>query len=104
MSYFVTRRTSEIGIRMAIGASRALIVRMVIRGAIAQLAIGLALGIPASLFIGRLMTSLLFHVSGYDPVILAAASAVLAICASGAAFIPAIRAASVDPVRALRTE
>jgi ABC-type antimicrobial peptide transport system permease subunit len=104
MSYIVTRRTSEIGIRMAIGASRALIVRMVIRGAIAQLVIGLALGIPASLFIGRLMTSLLFHVSGYDPVILAAASAVLAICASGAAFIPAIRAASVDPVRALRTE
>jgi ABC-type antimicrobial peptide transport system permease subunit len=104
MSYFVTRRTSEIGIRMAIGASRTLIVRMVIRGAIAQLAIGLALGIPATLFIGRLMNSLLFHVSGFDPVILAAASTVLAICAAGAAFIPAMRAASVDPVRALRTE
>ena len=104
MSYFVARRTSEIGIRMAIGASRTLIVRMVIRGAIAQVVTGLALGIPASLFIGRLMNSLLFHVSGFDPVILAAASTVLAICAAGAAFIPAMRAASVDPVRALRTE
>jgi ABC-type antimicrobial peptide transport system permease subunit len=104
MSYFVTRRTSEIGIRMAIGASRALIMRMVIRGAIAQLVIGLLIGIPASLFFGRIMNKLLFHVSGYDPVILAVASTVLAICAAGAAFIPAIRAASVDPVRALRTE
>jgi predicted permease len=104
MSYFVARRTSEIGIRMAIGASRALIVRMVIRGAIAQLVLGLALGIPASLFMGRLMTRLLFHVRGYDPVILAAASIVLAICAVTASFIPALRAASLDPVRALRTE
>jgi len=104
VSYFVARRTSEIGIRMAIGASRALIVRMVIRGAFAQLIAGLALGIPASLFMGRLMTSLLFHVSGFDPVILAAASTALAICAAAAAFIPAIRAASLDPVRALRTE
>jgi macrolide transport system ATP-binding/permease protein len=87
MSYLVARRTREIGIRMAIGASRTLIVRMVIRGAIAQLLIGLALGIPASLFIGRLMTSLLFHVSGYDPLILGGASTVLAICATGAAFV-----------------
>jgi macrolide transport system ATP-binding/permease protein len=62
------------------------------------------LGIPASLFIGRLMTSLLFHISGYDPLILAAASMVLAICSAAAAFIPALRAASLDPVRALRTE
>jgi predicted permease len=104
MSYIVTRRTSEIGIRMAIGASRALIVRMVIRGAMVQLVLGLALGVPASLFISRLMTSLLFHISGNDPAILAAASTVLAICAAAAAFIPALRAASVDPVRALRTE
>jgi len=104
MSYSVARRTSEIGIRMAIGASRPLIVRMVIRGAIAQLLLGLALGIPASLFMGRLTASLLFHVSGYDPLTLAAASTVLAICATAAAFIPALRAASLDPVRSLRTE
>jgi len=104
MSYIVARRTSEIGIRMAIGASRAVIVRMVIRGAIAQLLLGLALGIPASLFMGRLMTSLLFHIRGNDPILLGAAAAVLAICAGAAAFIPAIRAASIDPVRALRAE
>jgi macrolide transport system ATP-binding/permease protein len=104
MSYSVARRTSEIGIRMAVGASRGLIVRMVIRGAIAQLGLGLALGIPASLFMSRLTTSLLYHVIGYDPIILAAAAGVLAICAISAAFIPALRAASIEPTRALRTE
>lgn len=104
MSYFVARRTSEIGIRMAIGASRSLIVRMVLRGAILQLVVGLALGIPASLFLGRLMTSLLFHVSGSDPLALAGAAAALGVCAAVAALVPAVRAASLDPVRALRTE
>jgi predicted permease len=104
MSYFVARRASEIGIRMAIGASRSLIVRMVLRGALVQLIVGLALGVPASLFLGRLMTSLLFHVSGSDPLALAGASAVLTACAAVASLVPAMRAASLDPVRALRTE
>jgi hypothetical protein len=104
MSYFVARRTSEIGIRMAIGASRSLIVRMVIRGALVQLCMGVALGIPASLFMGRLMTSILFHIKGSDPAALAGATILLALCASIAAIIPAVRAASLDPARALRTE
>jgi len=104
MSYFVARRTSEIGIRMAIGASRSLIVRMVIRGALLQLCVGVALGIPASLFMGRLMTSILFHIKGSDPAALAGATIVLALCAAVAAIIPAVRAASLDPVRALRSE
>lgn len=104
MSYFVARRTSEIGIRMAIGASRSLIIRMVLRGAFTQLIIGVAIGIPASLFLGRLMASLLFHISASDPWALAGASLVLGVCAAVAAFLPALRAASVDPVRALRTE
>jgi ABC-type antimicrobial peptide transport system permease subunit len=104
MSYFVARRTSEIGIRMAIGASRSLIVRMVIRGALVQLCVGVALGIPASLFMGRLMTSILFHIKGSDPAALAGATILLALCAAVAAIIPAVRAASLDPVRALRTE
>ena len=104
ISYFVARRTSEIGIRMAIGASRSLIVRLVLRGALLQLVAGLALGIPASLLLGRLMKSLLFHISGSDPLALAAAALVLAACAAVAALVPALRAASLDPVRALRAE
>ena len=104
MSYFVARRTSEIGIRMAIGASRSLIIRLVLRGALAQLIVGLALGIPASLGLGRLMASLLFHISGYDPWTLVGASVVLGLCAGLATLVPAVRAASLDPVRALRTE
>jgi predicted permease len=104
MSYSVARRTSEIGIRMAIGASRSTIIQMVLRGALTQVVIGLAIGIPASLYAGHLMTSLLYHVSGFDPQALGAAAAVLGICASIAAFVPAFRAASVDPMLALRRE
>jgi predicted permease len=104
MSYVVARRTSEIGIRMAIGASRSTIIRMVLRGAFAQVLAGLAFGIPASLYAGHLMSSLLYRVSGYDPRALAGALLVLAACAGLAAFIPALRAASIDPMRALRTE
>jgi len=104
MSYFVARRTSEIGIRMAIGASRSLIIRMVLRGALMQLIIGVAIGIPASLLLGRLMTNLLFHIRGSDPWALTGASLVLGVCAAVAALLPALRAASLDPVRALRAE
>jgi len=89
---------------MAMGASRSLIVRMVLRGAVLQLAAGLVPGIPASLFMGHLTTTILFHISANDPLVLAGASAVLAFCATVAALIPALRAASLDPVRALRTE
>jgi ABC-type antimicrobial peptide transport system permease subunit len=104
MSYSVARRTGEIGVRMAIGASRSTIIRMVLRGAMVQVLAGLALGIPASLYAGHLMTSLLYQVSGFDPQALAGASVVLGICAALAAFIPALRAASIDPMRALRNE
>jgi macrolide transport system ATP-binding/permease protein len=104
MSYFVARRTSEIGIRMALGATRSSVVGMVLRGALGQMAIGLALGVPAALFAGHLMASLLYQVGAYDPVALAGSILVLNLCAAVAAFIPARRAASVDPMRALRTE
>ena len=67
MSYFVARRTSEIGIRMALGATRSSVVAMVMRGALWQILIGLALGIPASLYAGYLMNSLLYDVGSYDP-------------------------------------
>ena len=104
MSYFVARRTGEIGIRMALGASRSSVVSMVLRGALWQIVIGLALGIPAALFAGHLMASLLYGVSGYDPLAFLGAIVALGICATMAGFIPARRAASVDPMKALRTE
>ncbi|HUB00833.1 MAG TPA: ABC transporter permease [Terracidiphilus sp.] len=104
MSYFVARRTSEIGIRMALGATRPGVVTLVMRGALWQIVIGLALGIPAALLSGHLMASQLYGVKGYDPLSLGAATLVLAICAAVAGFIPARRAASIDPMKALRIE
>ncbi len=104
MSYFVARRTSEIGVRMALGATRSSVLAMVLRGALWQILIGLGLGIPAALFAGHLMASLLFGVGGYDPLALAGATLVLGLCATMAGFIPARRAASIEPMQALRTE
>jgi predicted permease len=104
MSYFVARRTGEIGIRMALGATRSSVVSLVLRGAFGQILLGLALGIPAALFAGRAMASLLYNVTGYDPLAFIGATLVLAVCAGVAGFIPARRAASIDPMKALRTE
>ncbi len=104
MSYFVARRTSEIGIRMALGATRQTVVAMVMRGALWQIAIGLALGIPAALVAGHLMASQLYEVSGYDPLAFAGATIVLGACAAVAGFIPARRAAAIEPMKALRIE
>jgi predicted permease len=104
MSYFVARRTSEIGIRMALGATRASVLAMVFRGALWQVLIGLGIGIPAALITGRLMASQLYGVGSYDPLALAGATLVLGLCASAASLIPARRAASIDPMQALRTE
>ncbi len=104
MSYFVARRTSEIGIRMALGATRNSVVSLVLRGALGQILIGLVLGIPASLYAGYLMKSLLYGVSSFDPIALTGAPLALALCAAVAAIVPARRAASIEPMRALRTE
>jgi ABC-type antimicrobial peptide transport system permease subunit len=104
MSYFVARRTSEIGIRMALGATRISVISMVMRGALWQILVGLALGIPAALYAGHLMASMLYGVGGFDPLALAGATVVLALCATVAGFIPARRAASIEPMQALRTE
>ena len=104
MSYFVARRTSEVGIRMALGATRSNVVAMVMRSALAQILIGLALGIPAALLAGHFMSSQLFEVSSYDPLALAGAILMLGFCAAVAGFIPARRAASIDPMQALRAE
>jgi predicted permease len=103
-SYSVARRTSEIGIRMALGAQRTNVLGLVLRGVMMQLAIGLAIGIPAALAGGRLLASQLYGVKSHDPVVLGLAAVVLAISALLAGFIPARRAASIDPIRALRME
>jgi macrolide transport system ATP-binding/permease protein len=104
MSYFVARRTGEIGIRMALGATRRSVVLMVLRGEVWQILLGLALGIPATLYAGYLMKSLLYGVGNYDPVALVGAPLLLVICAAAAAIVPARRAATIEPMRALRTE
>jgi predicted permease len=103
-TYTVARRTSEIGIRMALGADRMNVVKLVLRGAFTQVAIGLAIGIPVAMIAGRLMASKLYQVKSWDPIVLLAAIAALATAAFIASVIPAQRAASIEPVKALRTE
>jgi macrolide transport system ATP-binding/permease protein len=104
MSYSVVRRTSEIGIRMALGAARSGVVAMMLRGALWQLLIGFAIGIPAALIASHFMASLLYAVKTYDPLAFLGAILLLAICAIVAGFIPARRAASIDPMQALRAD
>jgi macrolide transport system ATP-binding/permease protein len=103
-AYTVARRTSEIGIRMALGASRRLVVTAVMREALLQSLIGLAVGIPAVLVGARFLKSQLYNVSGFDAASIAFAVFALALSAWVASLVPALRAASTDPVKALRTE
>jgi ABC-type antimicrobial peptide transport system permease subunit len=103
-SYAVARRTNEIGLRMALGADRSNVVRMVMRGAFVQVALGLAIGIPVALLGARLMADQLYGVRAWDPVTLGIAVGVLALAAAVAGFIAARRAASIEPMQALRTE
>jgi predicted permease len=104
MSYLVARRTTEIGVRMALGATRASVVSLVLRGALGQIVVGLALGVPAALFVGRAVSSMLYDVSGADPIAFGGAIVLLAGCATFASLLPARRAASIEPMSALRTE
>ncbi len=104
MSYFVALRTGEIGIRMALGATRTSVLGNVMRGAMLQIIVGLVVGIPAALFAGHLMASQLYGVGAYDPWAFAGSTVVLGMCAVLASLIPARRAASIDPMQALRTE
>jgi putative ABC transport system permease protein len=103
-AYTVEQRTSEIGVRMALGADRSRVVQMVLQGAFWQVGIGLALGIPAAIGAGKLIADQLFGVKPWDPVMLGAATLLLAAAAFFAAVIPARRAASLDPVVALRNQ
>ncbi len=103
-AYTVERRTSEIGVRMALGANRGNVVSMVLRGAFLQILIGLVIGIPISIGCARLIAAQLYHVKGWDPLVLSGSILALGLSALIASIIPARRAASINPVTALRTE
>ena len=101
LSYVVGRRRHEIGIRMALGAQRGQVLRLVVRQGLRLVAIGLALGVPAAFLASRLLASLLVGVSGHDPLIYLAVIALLTATGVAAALIPARRAAGVEPKIAL---
>jgi predicted permease len=103
-SYQVARRTSEIGLRMALGADRRDVVKMVLRGALLQAGVGLVIGIPLALGAARWMTSQLYQVRSYDPLSLLTAVVVLLLSATVAGFVPARRASLIEPMEALRIE
>jgi ABC-type antimicrobial peptide transport system permease subunit len=104
MSYSVTQRSQELGIRMALGARASDVLLLVLKQGMVLAASGAALGVALALLLGRVVGTLLFGVSGRDPLTLAGVSAVLTLVALLACYIPARRAARVDPLVALRCE
>jgi predicted permease len=103
-AYNVTRRTAEIGIRMALGANRRDVVGMVLGGAFWQVGIGLCIGVPLALLSGHTLEHQLYAVSHFDPIVLGGTVVILCTCALVAGLVPARRAASVEPMEALRIE
>ncbi len=103
-AYTVERRTGEIGVRMALGADRSNVTRLVLRGAFLQIVIGLLIGIPIAIGCARLISAQLYQVKGWDPLVLGGSVLALAVSAFFASIIPAQRAASIDPAKALRAE
>ena len=103
-AYSVARRTSEIGIRMALGAERRSVTAMIMRSAVLQAVLGLVIGIPIAWLSVRFVESQLYEIKGIDTPVLLAAVLILAVSATLAGLIPARRAASIDPAKALRNE
>jgi ABC-type antimicrobial peptide transport system permease subunit len=104
ISYSVSQRTREIGIRMALGARRETLTRLFVGNGLTFAAIGVVCGLAVSVALMRVMSSLLFEVKPVDPVTYSAVSLGLIVAAALASYIPALRAATVDPVEALRAE
>lgn len=104
MAYSVSRRTNEIGIRMALGARSEQVLRMVLSEAVWMTAAGLVIGLGGAVALGRLIASQLYGLKAWDPPTLVASAALLILVALGATWVPAHRAASVDPSKALRAE
>jgi predicted permease len=103
-AYTVAQRTNEIGIRMALGADRPKVIRLVLGGAFKRVLVGLFLGLPLAVGAGRLISAQLYGVTSWDPLALTVAAGALAVCSFLAAIVPASRAASISPMNALRIE
>jgi ABC-type antimicrobial peptide transport system permease subunit len=104
ISFTVTRRTSELGIRIALGASTGKLMASVLRQGMTPVLLGLVAGLATALMLGRLIASQLYGISANDPLTISTVAGLLLLVALGACWIPARRAARVDPVRALRFE
>ena len=104
MSYAVAQRTREIGIRMALGAQQATVLRLVVRHAMLLAGAGVLLGMVAAFFLSGTLASLLFDIRPTDPLTFAAVASTLGVVALLASYIPARRATRVDPIVALRAE
>jgi len=104
VAYMTTQRTQEIGIRIALGAGRRDVRRLVLGNTVRLVALGAALGIPAALALARLLSGLLYQVEPYDPVVLSLSLGVLACVALVAGYLPTHRAVRVDPIKALKVE
>ncbi len=104
MSYSVSQRTREIGIRVALGAEQGKVIWMVMHDVLLLIAVGVAVGVPAALALTRVVQSQLYGLQAHDPWTLGLATALLAMVACAAGYVPALRASRVDPMKALRYE